>query len=263
MLNKSTQHLAHMLTAVCLLAGLMTGALAQSLDGEVLKAQISGSDRDISDRMRDSARQPVEVLQFLGLEPGMTVLDVYAAGGYYTYILSKAVGPAGIVYAQNSPRALRYDEDRTDISQGDALANKIRDGQLQNVERIDRGIQDSGLPEASVDFVLVSQILHDYFNRSPASAYSLLVELHRLLRPGGIIGIIDHHGAPGNDNRRLHRMVQSDAEQVITDAGFIIEAESELLLTDGDNPRRSIFDPMLNRGTSQFLLRARKPADSL
>jgi len=62
MLNKPTQHLTNMLTMVCLLAGLMTGALAQSLDGEALKAQISGSDRDISDRMRDSARQPVVVI---------------------------------------------------------------------------------------------------------------------------------------------------------------------------------------------------------
>ena len=72
----------------------------------------------------------------------MTALDVYAAGGYFTYVLSKAVGPEGTVLAQNSPRALRFDEDRSDITQGDALAQKIESGTLNNVVRIDRPVDD-------------------------------------------------------------------------------------------------------------------------
>lgn len=230
-----------------------------ALDPQALRENLRGSDRDITDRMRDDARKPVEVLTFLGLQEGITALDVYAAGGYYTFILSRAVGPGGIVYAQNSPRALRYDEDRTDMTQGDALAGKIEKGNLSNVIRIDQAISDTGLPDASIDFILVSQILHDYYNSNPARAHALLVELYRLLKPGGIVGIIDHTGVEGNDNRRLHRMLKSQAVDAVNRAGFRIEAESDLLANTDDNPRRSIFDPQLNRGTDQFLLRLRKP----
>lgn len=230
-----------------------------AMDPQALHESLRGSDRDVADRMRDEARRPVEVLTFLGLEEGMTALDVYAAGGYYTFILSHAVGSEGVVYAQNSPRALRYDEDRTDMTQGDVLAGKIENGNLANVVRIDRAINDNGLPDESVDFILVSQILHDYYNGSPARAHGLLVELYRLLKPGGLVGVIDHNGAQGNNNRRLHRMQKSQAIDAVTRAGFSVEAESDLLTNANDNPRRSIFDPLLNRGTDQFLLRLRKP----
>lgn len=237
----------------------VSGATANAFDPAALSASLMGPDRDIADRMRDAARKPVQVLQFLGLQGGMTALDVYAAGGYYTFVLSRAVGDEGRVYAQNSPAASRFDEDRTDMSQGEALDIKIETGNLRNVIRIDRAIRDNGLPDASVDFILVSQILHDYYNRSPASAQNLLTELYRLLKPGGIVGIIDHSGAAGNDNNRLHRMLKSDAISAVTQAGFLVDAESDLLANPNDNPRRSIFDPLLNRGTDQFLLRLRKP----
>jgi predicted methyltransferase len=231
----------------------------QPIDSVELQRSISGPDREIADRMRDSARKPVEVLQFLGLQSGMAVLDVYAAGGYYTFILSRAVGPQGIVYAQNSPRALRYEEDRTDITQGDALTQKIAAGKLDNVIRVDRAISETNLPANSIDFVLVSQILHDYYNRSPASAHSLLTEVFRIMKPGAVLGIIDHTGTAENDNNRLHRMQKAQAYDALQRAGFVVEAESELLANSNDNPRRSIFDPLLNRGTDQFLLRAVKP----
>lgn len=249
-----------LLFSAIVLAAVLTGrAAADSLNEQALRDALAAPQREVADRIRDADRRPVEVLQFLQLEPGMTVLDVYAAGGYFTWILSHAVGADGLVYAQNSPRALRYGEDRSEITQGDALAQKLANGALDNVRRIDRPVRDTGLPPASVDFVLLSQILHDYHNRSPASAVALLKTLHGLLKPGGIVGIIDHSGMEGLDNRRLHRMLETDAREVAEAAGFTVEADSELLAQPADNPRRSIFDPMLGRKTDQFLLRLRKP----
>lgn len=245
---------------VCLFSsGLPVSAQAQPLDVQALMTDLRAPDRDISDRMRDAQRKPVEVLQFLQLEQGMSALDVYAAGGYYTFVLSRAVGERGKVFAQNSPTASRYDEDRTDMTQGEALNGKIARGQLHNVVRIDRRLSENGLDDAALDFILVSQILHDYYNRSPQAAHALLTELYRILKPGGIVGIIDHSGSAGNDNTRLHRMLKTQAIEAATDAGFVVEAESNLLSNSQDNPRRSIFEPALNRGTDQFVLRLRKP----
>lgn len=233
----------------------VTGA---PLDRATLEAAVEDPTRDIQDRMRDEQRQPAAVLEFLQLEPGMQVLDVYAAGGYYSHILSRAVGLRGTVYAQNAPRSLNYDQDRSELSEDDALNQAIERGQLLNIQRIDRGIGEMNLPDDSLDLVLVSQILHDYYNRSPRRAENVLGVVYRALKPGGVMGIIDHDGREGANNERLHRMPKARAIEVAQRAGFVLEAESDILSVPEDSLRRSIFDPML-RQSDQFLLRFRKP----
>lgn len=232
---------------------------AQALDKEALRKAISGPDREVTDFVRDDARKPVDVLDWLGLEPGMSVLDVYAAGGYYTFILSKAVGPTGKVIAQNTPRGLRFEEDRQEISQGEALDLKIERGNLDNVTHLIQNMEDIDIPPESLDLVMVVQILHDYYNGSPGRAVELLVKVKSLLKPGGVVGVIDHAGSEGRENRRFHRMLKSQAITVAQQAGFDVVGDSELLHNPDDRHVRSIFDPMLNRNTDRFLLKLQKP----
>ena len=231
---------------------------SQALDQEALRRAISGPDRDVIDYVRDEVRKPVEVLDFLGIDTGMTVLDLYAAGGYYTFILSKAVGTQGIVYAQNTPRGLRFAEDRQDITQGEALENKIRQGNLTNVTHIVRRLSEIGIAAESLDAVMVAQVLHDYYNPNRDRALQMLLQLKDLLKPGGVIGITDHVGIAGLDNRGMHRMQIRQAIDIAEQAGFIVES-SELLRSLGDDHSRSIFDPRLNRNTDRFLLKLQKP----
>ena len=244
--------------AIALLAllGFQQPGLAQ--DSLTLRRALAGPDRDVTDFMRDEARRPVEVLSFFGIGTGMTVLDVYAAGGYYTFILSKAVGPEGKVYAQNTERGLRYKEDRQEITQGEALANKIRDGNLNNVEQLVGPVGELALPPASVDAILLMQTLHDSYNNDPARALELLNNLKVYLKPGGVIGLSDHVGAAGRDNADLHRMEIEQAIAVGQEAGFIVQ-QSELLRNPADDHSRSIFDPRLARNTDRFLFRLIKP----
>lgn len=239
--------------------GLGLAAPAMALDKEALRRAISGPDREVTDFVRDEARKPVEVLDFLGLEPGMSVLDVYAAGGYYTFILAKAVGPEGRVYAQNTPRGLRYEEDRQEISQGEALEMKIARGGLANVTHLVENMNDISIAPESLDLVMVAQILHDYYNGNPERALDLMLKIKSLLKPGGIVGLIDHAGSEGLENRRFHRMLKSQALEVAQQAGFEVVGDSDLLHNPNDRHQRSIFDPMLNRNTDRFLLKLRKP----
>jgi len=232
---------------------------AQALDVEALETSLRAPGRDVSDRIRDPQRKPIETLEFLQLQTGMVVLDLYAAGGYYTYILAKAVGPEGVVYAQNSPSGLSLEEDRGERTRSAALEARILAGQLDNVRRLERPLNDLGIAADSVDFVLISQILHDYFNSHPQRAINMLRSVYAVLKPGGIVGVIDHQGVVGRDNRRLHRLPIDAATQVIEEAGFVLEAQSTLLANSQDRHVRSIFDPMLNRATDQYLLRLRKP----
>ena len=228
------------------------------LDREALQVALSGPDRDVSDFMRDAARKPIEVLEFAGIDVGMTVLDLYAAGGYYTFVLAKAVGDTGIVYAQNTERGLRFVEDRQNRTQGEALAAKIAQGNLNNVIQIIRPLAEIGLSSDSLDAIMLAQTLHDSFNSNPDRALSMLLQLKDLLKTGGIIIVTDHVGLAGNDNRDLHRMEISQAIELSEAAGFVVES-SDLLRNPGDDYRRSIFDPRLARNTDRFLLKLSKP----
>lgn len=245
----STAFLAMLLASAC---------LGQDLDTRALEVALSGPDREVTDFARDDARKPVQVLEFLGVQAGMTVLDLYAAGGYYTFILSKAVGASGTVYAQNTERGLRFVEDRQNISQGEALNAKIERGELRNVVQIVRPLREIGLAENSVDLVIVAQTLHDYYNPNTERALEMLLQLKQLLKPGGVLGITDHVGVAGRDNRDLHRMEIQQAVDLAVQAGFEVEA-SEVLRVSTDDHSRSIFDPRLNRSTDRFLLKLTKP----
>ena len=231
--------------------------LGQGLDARALEVALSGSDREVTDFARDNARKPVQVLEFLGIQTGMTVLDLYAAGGYYTFILSKAVGENGTVYAQNTERGLRFVENRQNISQGEALNAKIERGDLRNVVQIVRPLREIGLADNSVDLIIVAQTLHDYYNPNPKRAIQMLQQLRLLLKPGGVLGITDHVGVAGADNSDLHRMEIQQAVELAEQAGFEVKA-SEALRVSTDDHSRSIFDPRLNRSTDRFLLKLTK-----
>ncbi len=230
-----------------------------ALDKDALRKAISGLDRDVTDYVRDAARKPVETLDFLGIEPGMQVLDVYAAGGYFTFVLAKAVGPEGRVFAQNTPRGLRYEEDRQEITQGDALEVKIQRGNLTNVTHLVQRLDELTIAPASLDAVMIVQILHDYYNGNPNRALQMLLQVKALVKPGGVIGIIDHVGIAGRENVRFHRMQKSQAIEIAERAGLQLLADSDLLSNPNDRHVRSIFDPMLNRATDQFLLKFQVP----
>lgn len=241
-----------------LVCTLLITSTSEALDRRALLRAISGPDRDVSDFARDANRKPVEVLDFLGIDRDMKVMDVYAAGGYYTFILSKAVGPGGVVYAQNTERGLRFKEDRQEITQGEALSNKIEQGGLENVQQVVGPVSEVPIAAGSLDAVILMQTLHDSYNNNPGRALELLLNLRALLKPGGIIGVTDHVGDAEYNNSDLHRMQITQAIAISEQAGFIVQS-SDLLRNPADDHSRSIFDPRLARNTDRFLLRLIKP----
>lgn len=241
-----------------LCAIVITSKVSATLDTAELRLLLSDSARDVSDFVRDSVRKPIEVLAFAGISKGMTVLDLYAAGGYYTFILSKAVGDTGTVYAQNTERGLRFVEDRQNRTQGEALKEKIEEGNLKNVTQLIGPTRSLSLEEESLDAVMLAQTLHDSYNSNPDRALNLLQRLKILLKPGGFIVVTDHVGISGSNNREMHRMEITQAIAVAEQAGFSVES-SDLLRNLGDDHRRSIFDPRLARNTDRFLLKLTKP----
>jgi predicted methyltransferase len=99
------------LAAIAAGAGLVFGADTASaqpspppLTQEQIKQIVASPDRSAADRTNDLRRKPEEMLVFIGIRPGITALDLSAAGGYTTELLARAIGPSGVVYGQSRPR---------------------------------------------------------------------------------------------------------------------------------------------------------------
>jgi len=214
-----------------------------------------------ADLARNATSKPAEVLAFFGVAPGMTVLDMNAATGWYTEILSRVVGPKGHVIAHNHPgaRALpaadfgaRYDGNR-----------------LPNVEQIFLPHNDVRLPPNSVDVVLMSMVYHDtYWQREgvdwgPIDRAELLASLRDALKRGGVAGVVDHCAAVGSDPfesvMAVHRIDPAVVRRDFAAAGFELDGESSVLRNPGDDYSLSIFDAAVVGRTDRFVMRFRKP----
>ena len=150
---------------------------AQALDMAALERAMANSDRPAVDKEIDASRQAPAVLDFLGLEAGMTVLDVNASGGWYTEVLSYAVGSNGQVLMQNRPGGRS------------AEAATARAGRLANVDEWLTDISD--ISASSVDFAITALNFHDFHNSNPAAAQGILRQAMGALKSGGILAVID------------------------------------------------------------------------
>lgn len=229
---------------------------AASTGGEGPSIETVEEFRSAADRNRDAGRKPNDVLKVLGVEPGMTVLDVMAASGYYTEVLSLAVGDNGRVYAQNPAAMLRFRGGANDR----ALNARVFNNRLPNVRRLDREISDLGLTEGSVDVAITALNFHDIYNNSPEAAAVMLVTIKKVLKPGGVFGIIDHAGRPGANNAQLHRIDKALVVTAAEQAGFEIAVDSDILANSDDEGTQMVFTEGLRGNTDRFLLKLVKPA---
>ncbi len=216
--------------------------------------------RPDADRARDELRKPAEVLEFFGIQPGMSVLDLYSGGGYYTEILSYLVGDSGQVVAHNNQPYLQFSKEE--------LAGRFTDGRLENVTRLIAENNELELQPGSLDAVVMILSYHDiYFVDRPngwdrIDGPKLLSELYSGLKPGGVLGIVDHMAQPGaaaETGTSLHRLDPEIIKKEVISAGFALEAESPVLRNAADDGTRSAFDPEVRGHTDRVVLRFRKP----
>ena len=242
------------------LFALLTGAVlcAAALGAHHTRAERIASDtRPEADRARDAGRKPAEVLEFLGVEAGMDVLDVMAAGGWYTEVLSLAVGESGRVTAQNPDFILRFRDGANDR----ALAARLDNNRLPNVSRLDKNFSELSAADGPFDVALSALNFHDIYNRDGRDgAVAMLESIGQTLKAGGILGIIDHAGDAGADNAALHRIEKSRVLEAAEAAGFVVEGDSDILASPDDDRTQAVFAEGVRGKTDRFLLKLRKPA---
>ena len=155
-----------------------------------IAAIVADPARPQTERDLDAGRKPAELLAFLDLKPGMKVADLGAGLGYTTFLLARAVGPGGRVYAQN-PRFVR--ERFTEPGFTERMATPA----FANVVRVDQEF-DQPLPADVHDLDLVINFLfyHDtYWMKIDNAAMNRAI--FAALRPGGAYVIVDHSAVAG------------------------------------------------------------------
>ena len=221
-----------------------------------LAAALDNEGRAQADKDRDEARRPAAVIAFSGIEPGMKVLDVMASAGYYTEVLSVAVGEDGKVYSQNPLRMLQFRDGATDK----ALTARLADGRLSNVVRADGSLGEVDIADGSLDAAFTALNFHDtYYMAGPDVAAEWLEQIRAKLKPNGILILIDHNGSPDQDNAKLHRIPKSVAVELATSAGFELEADSDVLSHPDDDMTQMVFGRDIRGKTDRFVLKLRKP----
>ncbi len=233
-------------------------AVAASIPDNIAAA-VADSSRPEADRQRDANRKPAEVLAFTGLKPGAQVAELLPGGGYFTRIISKAVGSSGHVYGLvPSPRA----DAPADAPDFAARVKVIAaDPNYANVSVVVEPFSELKVP-VPVDLVWTSQNYHDLHNLPGLDLGVFNKLVFDDLKPGGTYLILDHRAEAGSgsrDTRTLHRIDPEIVKKEVLAAGFVFVGSSKLLERPSDSHKLKVFDPAVRGRTDQFILKFRKP----
>ncbi len=249
-----------------MLAGLIAinGAAASARETpatDPVAAAVASPDRLATDREQDARRKPVEILEFLGVAPGMRVIDVFAAGGYYSELLARVVGPEGEVIAYNNPPYAKFAEK--------GIAARYAGDRLPNVRQLTATLEDLALAPESLDAAMFVMSYHDLYWRPEDGSWPatdpnlLLAKLAKAMKPGAVVLVEDHVARTGADPvdsvDRLHRIDPAIVKRDFAAAGFVLDGQSTALAHPEDDHTQLVFDESIRGRTDQFVYRFRKP----
>jgi predicted methyltransferase len=250
---------------VLVLGAVLACASAQAAESPAIhpaiQAAVDSQDRPPKDRARDDNRHYAEILEFFGVRPGMTLLELFGAGGNTAEVLARAVGPNGKVYMQNPDFFYeRFGKKGVD----ERLANN----RLPNVVRLDKPLNAMGLEPNSLDGATAFMVLHDFFWLSQ-DVPGILKDVHKALKPGGWFGVVDHSAPAGTEaadakdrDQGPHRIDEAYVKKIFADAGFVLEASNDVLRNPADDRTKPFYDESFRgKSTDRFVLRFRKKSN--
>jgi predicted methyltransferase len=207
------------LASVCLALAPAGAAFAASTD-KGLNEVVAGEWRSADDKGRDAARKPIENLQFWGLKPGASILEVQPGGGWWTRILAPYAARTNGRYAATAADLGNPSlSDAARKSRADFAARYADEKIYGKVDLVNWGATAAPLAEGSYDFILVSRAIHGWM-RVEGLTDRNFAELARSLKPGGVLAIEQHRGNPGPQDPKA-------ASGYVTEA-YVIEAANKV-----------------------------------
>ncbi|MDG0980654.1 MAG: methyltransferase [Halieaceae bacterium] len=196
---------------------------------------LQGEHRSEAAKARDVYRHPRETLEFFGVTPSSTVLEMYPGGGWYTDVLAPVLAESGTLYAAHmgvnesnyARRAL-----------GGFLSKLGANGDLYKAVTVTAFNPPADVevaPPESVDVALAIRNIHSWIRL--ATLETALTSIYDALKPGGIFGVVQHRGKLGMSEQEIKDTGYVDPEYLIGLAeliGFELEAQSEVNANPGD-----------------------------
>ncbi len=191
-----------------------------------------GEHRSEANKARDQYRHPVETLEFFGIKDGDTVMEIWPGGGWYTEILAPAMRDHGtLIVATWDPKvegqpAYRYE-----------LPKKMEETFAKHPEVYDQVTfeyfsppESPSLGEAdSLDAIVTFRNTHGWI--SAGQAQDIFNEFARVLKPGGILGVVQHRAEEGSDPKVTAKqgyVSEAAVKELAANAGFEFVEGSEI-----------------------------------
>jgi predicted methyltransferase len=200
---------ANIVTALAALAFMATpcatslAAEAASLDAQSksrLQRAVANPQRIDANRARDRYRHPVETLEFFGIQPTDTVVEIWPGGGWYTEILASYLADGGKLIVASA------------AGRGSEGINKRLDANPAHFGKVERAnfptlLGGTGVPPGTADAVLTFRNVHNWgggYMHPEKKDYSdeAFREMFAMLKPGGTLGIVDHRLPEGASTDR-------------------------------------------------------------
>ena len=187
----------------------------------LLQKAVNGDWRSAAHKARDQYRHPIETLQFFGLKPDMTVIELQPGGGWYTEILAPVLTAHGHLLEASDPK----------------FADKIKAnpavfGHIGNIIPFDPPKQVRLGADNSADMVLSFRNAHDWLIDSPDTLAAVFKSVFDVLKPGGVFGVEEHRARPfvaAADNvTALHRIPEDYLIALALRTGFRLAGVSEI-----------------------------------
>ena len=219
-------------------------------------AAVADPARSPANRALDAGRMPAAVLDFTAVKAGDVIADYQAGGGYYSELLASMTGPRGRVYAMTQVEGYKADAWAPLIARHPNLVPLVAGGAALQ------------LAPGSVDTIFTHLVYHDLYFTSVKYAHprlevpEVLAGWFAAVRPGGHIIVVDHVGPTGDPREvveKFHRIDPETVKQALTAAGFVLEAESDVLRRSEDTHDKNVFDPVIRGKTDRMMLKFRRP----
>lgn len=225
-----------------------------------IAAALAAPDRSPDNVKLDESRKPVQVLRFLGLRPGMHVLDLFGANGYWAEIMVPAIGPKGHDTVWQ-PTQFFGDKGKAYF---DGFTAKH-----PNVTLVTSPFEAPNLPKNYADLVILNNNYHDTYWQNDKykiphmDPNAFLKAVYAAMKPGAVIGVIDHVANPNSDTRatvdKYHRIDPNVIRADFKRAGFVLVGSSNLLRNPADDHSLEVEDAKIAGKTDRVIFKFRKP----
>ena len=216
--------------AVAFAAVLAAPAVAQAPAADpALRAAVAAPLRAEANRARDGARHPVETLQFWGVKPGVTVLEIAPGAGWWTEILAPYAAKSNGRYVATGPIIEGPGSSDQSRANNAAFLKRYEDkATYGNITVVPFGTQAKGLgPDNSVDVAFTSRNVHNWMGQA-GRVDAVFADLYRVVKPGGYLGVEEHRAVTMKPGASDGYVSEAYVIEAATKAGFVLDARSEI-----------------------------------